>query len=490
MAKRKRKQAVAYVRVSTASSAQMHSYEFQEQYWSNKFANDPQVDLVGIYADRGISGSSVYKRPQFMAMMEDARNGKFDTIYTKSVSRFARNTVQLLNAVRELRDLGVEVIFEKENISTMQSTSELFLTIAATVAENDLKVDSKRQKWSIRRRCENGWISIGSGMYGYSMTDENTLVVIPEEAVVVRRIYDMFIDGMGATAIAKTLNAEGVRNLLGNEWKPNGILSLIDNEKYMGDVMMGKSVYIDGIKHDNKDGQLGRRYYMEDTHEGIVSKETWYRAQQIRKQRKNPKLTGAEQPHYPFTGMIICGECGKHYQHKVNNSGKKWQTHIWCCATQLRKSVAECGCSRLKDDVLREKFVDAYNYFVSVRPRGESIAEIERIIEALYQEESELAELAIKGLIAERDFRAEQEKLKATINEQKEKLRTMRNKNVHESDFCRITEFDPTKVKKFITKVIVRNNTVTFVFYNGVEISREYTNGQPGNKPGWNKKEA
>lgn len=233
-----------------------------------------------------------------MAMMEDARNGKFDTIYTKSVSRFARNTVQLLNAVRELRDLGVEVIFEKENISTMKSTSELFLTIAATVAENDLKVDSERQKWSIRRRCENGWISIGSGMYGYSMTDENTLVVIPEEAVVVRRIYDMFIGGMGATAIAKTLNAEGVRNLLGNEWKPNGILSLIDNEKYMGDVMMGKSVYIDGIKHDNKDGQLGRRYYMENTHEGIVSKETWYRAQQIRKQRKNRKLTGAEQPHY------------------------------------------------------------------------------------------------------------------------------------------------------------------------------------------------
>lgn len=490
MTKRRKKQAVAYVRVSTASSAQMHSYEFQEQYWNNKFANDPQVDLVGIYADRGISGSSVYKRPQFMAMMQDAREGKFDTIYTKSVSRFARNTVQLLKAVRELRDLGVEVIFEKENISTMQTTSELFLTIAATVAENDLQVDSQRQRWSIHRRCENGWISIGSGMYGYSMTEDNTLVIIPDEAAVVKRIYDMYISGMGASAIAKTLNKEGVRTFLGNEWKPNGILALIDNEKYMGDAMMGKSVTIDGVQLDNMDGRHGKRYYMEDTHEGIVSKEIWYKAQEIRKQRKNPKLVGSELPTYPFTGMIVCSECGKHYQHKVNNSGKKWQTHVWCCATQLRKGVAECGGTRLKDDVLREKFVDVYNYFVSARPVGESVAEIERVIAALYQEESELAELAIKGLIAERTFRDEQAKLKAAIEEQKEKLRTMRNKNVHESDFCRITEFDPNKVKKFITKVIVSKNTVTFVFYNGVSISREYTNGQPGNKPGWNKKEA
>lgn len=158
---KQRKRAVAYVRVSTASSAQLHSYEFQEQYWRERFADDPDTELVAIYADKGISGSSVYKRPQFLIMMQDARDGKFDVIYTKSVSRFARNTVQVLEAVRELRDIGIEVVFEKEQIRTFQPTCELFMTIAATIAENEIQVDSERQKWSIRHRFENGWISIG-----------------------------------------------------------------------------------------------------------------------------------------------------------------------------------------------------------------------------------------------------------------------------------------------------------------------------------------
>ncbi|MBR4870105.1 MAG: recombinase family protein, partial [Oscillospiraceae bacterium] len=298
MAKRKRR-AVAYVRVSTASSAQLHSYEYQEQYWRGKFIDDPDIVLVGIYADRGISGSSIYKRPQFLIMMQDARDGKFDIIYTKSVSRFARNTVQLLEAVRELRDLGVEVIFEKEQISTMQPTSELFLTIAATVAENDLQVDSERQKWSIQHRYENGWISIGSGMFGYRMTKDNNLVIVEEEAAVIRRIYDMYISGMGCTTIARILNEEGSRTWCGNEWKPTRLLELMANEKYMGDSMMGKSVVVDGVQMDNMDGQHGKRYYMEDTHEGIVSKETWYKAQAIREQRRNDKVAGSKKPVYP-----------------------------------------------------------------------------------------------------------------------------------------------------------------------------------------------
>jgi len=149
-----RKRVVAYVRVSSSSKAQIHSYEFQEQYWRGKFDGDPNNELVHIYADRGISGCSAYKRLEFMKMLQDARAGQFDIIHTKSVSRFARNTVELLEAVRELRDIGVEAIFAKEQISTMQPTSELFLTIAATIAENDLEVDSKRQKWSIQHRLK------------------------------------------------------------------------------------------------------------------------------------------------------------------------------------------------------------------------------------------------------------------------------------------------------------------------------------------------
>lgn len=479
--------AVPYIRVSTASDAQIHSFDFQEQYWRRVLTETPNTEMIGIYADMGISGSSIRKRPQFLAMMQDAREHKFDKVYTKSVSRFARNTIELLQAVRELRDLGIEVIFEKENIHTFDPTSEVFLTIAATIAENDLQVDSERQRWSIDHRIRNGWITIGPALYGYRMTKENELVIVPEEAEVVRRIYQMFLDGYGGVAIAKALNEEGLRTVHGNEWHANTVLGIIDNEKFMGDTIMGKSVYVDGEKRDNSDGSLGKRYYMENTHEGIVSKEIWHKAQEIRQQRKNPKLVGSEVPVYPFTGKIECSQCHSHYHHKVNSSGKKWATDIWACKTSLRKGVTACDCTRIKDSVLRGKFVEAYNEFVTIRPQGESMTMLQSKIARLRTEEKELAALALKHLIPEAAFRDEQRRLKAQIAELTDKVNDQRSKFVRESDFEIITEFDPAKVEKFITKVIMSKNVVTFVFYNGVKISKTYTNGQPGNKPGWNK---
>lgn len=481
--------AVPYIRVSTASDAQLHSFEFQEQYWRRVLTEAPNTEMVGIYADMGISGSSIRKRPQFLAMMEDAREHKFDKIYTKSVSRFARNTVELLQAVRELRDLGIEVIFEKEQIHTFDPTSEVFLTIAATIAENDLQVDSERQRWSIDHRIRNGWIGIGPCLYGYRMTKDNELVIVPEEADVVRRIFDMYLKGYGGEKIAKILNAEGLQTALGNEWRSNTVMGIIDNEKFMGDTIMGKSVIVDGEQKKNTDGQYGKRYYMEDTHEGIVSKEVWYKAQELRKQRANPKLVGSEITVYPFTGIIECGQCGAHYHHKVNNSGKKWANDIWACSTQLRKGVKECDCTRIKDSVLREKFVEAYNEFVTRRPQGENVAAMQSRIAQLHNVGRDLASLAMQHLIPEKSYREELRRTKAEIASLTAKINEQNRKYVRESDFEILTEFDPAKVEKFITKVIVTKGTVAFVFYNGVTISRTYTNGQPGNKPGWNKKE-
>ena len=381
-----KKRAVAYVRVSSESKAQLHSYEFQEQYWRSKFEQDPDNELIHIYADRGISGSSINKRPQFLIMMQDARDGKFDVIHTKSVSRFARNTVQLLEAVRELRDLGIEVVFEKEHISTMQPTSELFLTIAATIAENDLQVDSERQKWSFQRRFESGWYSIGNGMYGYRMTANNTLVIVPEEAEIVRWIYDMYISGSGCPAITKALNDAGIPNGKGKPWRANSILKMIDNEKYMGDVLSGKSVRIDGIKHDNTEGAYGNIFYIENAHEGIISKETFAKAQALRQQRKNVKLAKHATPHYPFTGMMACGCCGSYFRHKVNNSGKAWQTEIWSCAQKGNTGAASCESTQIKDTVLRDKFIEAYNEFITTRPQGESVEAIQAVIQQLYEQ--------------------------------------------------------------------------------------------------------
>ena len=484
-----RKRAVAYVRVSTASDAQLHSYEFQEEYWHKRLDNDANTEMVGIYADKGISGCSLYRRPQFLVMMQDARDGKFDVIYTKSVSRFARNTVDLLESVRELRDLGIEVIFETENISTLLPSSEIYLTIAASIAENDLEVDSMRQRWSIHRRCEEGWISIGNQLYGYEMTADNNLVIIEDEAKIVRRIYDMYLNGAGCTLIAKTLNEEGLRRRKGIRWHDNHILDLIANEKYKGDCLMGKSVYHYGVKKANINGSLGKQYYIENTHEGIVSRDVWDRAQQIRLERKNPKVVGSTKKTYPFAGMIICGQCGKHYQHKINNSGKKWQTAVWYCATGLRHTVNACDCTSIKDSVLREKFVEAYNEFVTERPQNDYIKRLQKELECWKAEERELGSLYMERLIAEKDYRKELFGIKDQIAGIRDSISEYQGKQLKEKDFVTITEFNEEKVQKFLSKVIMLKGVVTFEFYNGIAISKEYTNGAAGNKPGWNKKE-
>ena len=485
-----KKRAVAYVRVSSSSKAQLHSYEFQEQYWRSKFENDPEYELIRIYADRGISGCNAYKRPEFMTMMQDARKGCFDVIHTKSVSRFARNTVQLLEAVRELRDLGIEVIFEKEQISTLQPTSELFLTIAATVAENDLEVDSQRQKWSYQHRFEQGWYSIGSSMYGYRMTGNNKVVIVPEEAEVIRWVYDMYLSGCSCPTIARVLNEAGFKSGKGLPWRASGILKMLTNEKYMGDVMMGKSVNIDGKKCDNLDGQYGERYYIEDAHERIISKETYYKAMELRQQRANPKLVNQDTVEYPFTRIISCGCCGSYFRHKVNNPGKKWKNDIWICARQEQKGKVHCDSTRIKDTVLKEKFVEAYNEFVTLRPQGETIAAIQADIQRLRTQEDRLAMLLMRKLISEKGFRAEQQAIKAEIRRQQEQLRQLQSSAVRESDYTRIEEFDEAKLKLFIERIIITEEKhVTFRFFNGVEITKEYTNGKSGNKPGWNQKE-
>ncbi len=269
------------------------------------------------------------------------------------------------------------------------------------------------------------------------------------------------------------------------KWHPQ-----VDQQReYMGDVMMGKSVRIDGTKCDNLDGRYGERYYIENAHEGIVSKETFYRAQAIRQERANPKLVKQEHPIYPFTGMIICGSCGSTYRHKVNNSGKKWRNDIWVCARQERQGRDQCDSTRIKDTILQEKFIEAYNEFVIQRPQGDTIAAIQAVIKELQQEEEKLAGLLMRKLISDKAFRVEQQSIKARIREQQEYIRQLQRNTIRESDYTTITDFDETKLKLFVEQIIMMPNHVTFRFFNGVEITKEYTNGQPGNKPDWNRKE-
>ena len=167
----------------------------------------------------------------------------------------------------------------------------------------------------------------------------------------------------------------------GKLWWANSIFKKIDNEKYMGDVLSGKSVHVDGIKRDNSEGVYGDIFYIENAHEGIISKTTFARAQKLRQQRKNPKLAKHATPSYPFTGMMVCGCCGSYFRHKVNNSGKAWQTEIWSCAHKGNAGMASCNSTQIKDLVLRDKFIEIYNEFVTQHPQGEGVDRIQSLAE-------------------------------------------------------------------------------------------------------------
>ena len=482
-----RKRAVAYVRVSSKKDEQVHSFDFQESYWKNELENDDSIELIEIYADKGISGCSIYNRPQFMAMMLDARDHKFDVIYTKSVSRFARNSVELLEVVRELRDENIEVVFETENIRTLEATSDLYLTVAAAIAENDLKVDSERQIWSVQNRYKNGWISIGNGMLGYKMCEVNKLEIVPEEAEIVKTIFNQYVKGKGSVRIARMLNEQGKRTIHGNKWTEKSVLGILSNVKYCGDSMMGKQAYVNGKCEDNSNGEYRNKYYIQDSHEAIVPRETFQKAKEIREARNTYYEDRMPTDNYPFTGLIECGQCHKTYHHKINNSGKKWVSEIWVCGGQHRGGMKQCDCTRIKDEVLKEKFVDCYNEFVMTRPAGIQEQAKQEEIENIRDEMRKLSRLSLNGLITASDYNKEKDALTNKILELKMEKSKIKSNTVSESDFTIINQFDENKLNTFITKVIINKNMVTFVFYNGAKISRPYTNGQAGNQKGWNR---
>lgn len=240
------------------------------------------------------------------------------------------------------------------------------------------------------------------------------------------------------------------------------------------------------VWNKNPNAEYAPRYYMEGTHEAIVDKDMWEAAQRILEERsRNHCRTRIA---HSFTGMIECGCCGKNYLHKVNNSQCKWQTDIWACRTYLRDGKKDCGNSRIKDTVLKGKFISAYNEFIERRPQGDSMVALQEVLEDLRQQEQELAELMMQRLIPKAAYEEERKSVKMQITDISEKISERRAKRVTESEYVPITEFSEEKAKRFLSKVVVTMFTVTFVFYNGAIITRTYDNGQPGNKVGWNKK--
>lgn len=276
------RRAAAYVRVSTNHEEQLTSYAEQVGYYTNYIKERPDLEFAGVYTDEGISGTSTKHREGFKRMIADALAGKIDLIITKSVSRFARNTIDSLTTIRLLKEHNVECYFEKENIHTFDSRGELLLTIMAGIAQEESRSISQNCTWGQRKRFADGKVTVPFKRFlGYDRGEDGSLVVNEKEAAIVRKIYEMFLDGATTYAIAKTLTAEHISTPGGKEvWSKNVVKSILTNEKYKGDALLQKVFTVDYLtkKKKKNEGEV-TRYYVEGSHKAIIPPEIWERVQ-------------------------------------------------------------------------------------------------------------------------------------------------------------------------------------------------------------------
>ena len=353
-----KKRVAAYARVSSGKDAMLQSLSAQVSYYNKYIQSHNGWSYVGVYADEAVTGTKD-NRAEFQRLIQDCRNGQIDMIITKSISRFARNTVTLLQTVRELKELGVNVYFEEQNINSLSSNGELMLTILASYAQEESLSVSENQKWRLRKNYKEGRSSNYFHIYGYEYNKGN-LIVIPEESEVVRMIFNDYLDGMGRNAIMKKLIRLGIPAVCGEPWAENTISRMLRNEKYIGDMCLQKGFITDHItkRYKENKGELPK-FYVEGSHEAIIDKKTFeavqiefVRRSTISKNHYKPKLN-------EFSGIIRCGRCGASYRRKINAAGTKYAKATWTCANYNNRSKAQCSAKRIPEDILKEKCAEA-----------------------------------------------------------------------------------------------------------------------------------
>lgn len=354
----KNKRVCAYARVSTDSTKQEALLDNQIITYEKQICSNPEYEFVGMYADQGVSGYCE-NRPEFQRMMKDVHSGKIDLIITKSISRFARNTVTLLKFVRELQGNGVGIFFEEQNMNTLSAEGELMLTVWGAFAQAESSDISQNNRWSIAKRFERGEPMINTSRFmGYDKDETGDLIVNKKEAKVVRRIFEMYISGMGTHRIAKVLNEEEIPTVTGSPWNESTIRGMLMNEKYKGDFIM-QSYFTPATLRNHRVRNRGQvtSYYISDNHPAIVTKEEWQQVQEMLAYQKEQRGIGNEdnkyQNRYDLSGMLVCPYCGKSLKRRYVYN-KKVQ---WICSTYIQKGKQVCKGVRVDDRWLSKQSI-------------------------------------------------------------------------------------------------------------------------------------
>lgn len=400
IAEHRKRKVAAYARVSTDSDEQFTSYEAQIDYYTQYIKARDDWEFVQVYTDEGITGTSTKHREGFKQMVADALEGKIDLIVTKSVSRFARNTVDSLTTIRQLKDKGVECFFEKENIWTFDGKGELLITIMSSLAQEESRSISENCTWGQRKRMADGRVSVPFDHFlGYERGENGELVINEEQAKTVRLIYDLFLQGLTPHTIANRLTAMGILTPRRKaKWNQGTVRSILTNEKYKGDALMQKCYTADFLtkKQVPNNGVLPQ-YYVEGDHEAIIPPETFELVQQemLRRNNRDNRYSGVD----IFASRIVCGECGSYYGAKVWHSNSKYRRIIYRCNHKYHDGKT-CSTPNLTEDEIKSSFVAAVNKLIA--NKGEVIANLEAMSQTLFG--TEVLECAREKLSAEMDL--------------------------------------------------------------------------------------
>ena len=376
-----------YARVSTDHEEQETSYSAQIDYYTRFIKEHEDWDFVDVYTDEGISGTSTAKHTGFMKMINDALDGKIDLIITKSISRFARNTVDSLTMIRKLKEKGIEVYFEKENIWTLDSKSEVIITIMSSIAQEESRSISENVTWGKRKSFSDGKVYIQTnGMLGWKKDGNGDIVVDETEAPTVRFIFSSFATGKSLTWIANELTSNGIKTAKGKDkWSPSQVRSILRNEKYTGNALLQKSYSIDFLSKKRRvnNGEVPQ-FYVEDSHPAIISKDLFDIVQDMMRKESEGDSRRAYKGNI-FSGRIICADCGSAFAPKVWHSKDKYKRTIWQCCDKFKGD--KCTTPHLTEDKIKDAVIKAVN---SILPERSLII---RTIESTVNEVFSTAEL-------------------------------------------------------------------------------------------------
>ncbi len=353
----RKKRVAAYARVSTEQDEQQSSYEAQVDFYTRHIKSNPDWEFVEVFADRGITGTNTKNRESFNRMIDLALNGGIDIILTKSISRFARNTVDTLQTVRELKAVGVEVRFEKENLHTFDPKCEMMLTIMSSLAQEESRSISENVRWGKQKSMRDGKVSLAySRFLGYKKGADGRPEIVEEEAAIIRKIYDLFLSGKTIHEIAAILTEMGVLTPAGRtKWSVSTVRSILSNEKYKGEALLQKTFTVDYLtKEVRKNNGEVPSIRVRNSHEPIIEPEVFDRVQAML--AESTKRRAKVRTRHPFAGKLVCGDCGSYYGHKVwrlRSTGERY--NVWYCNHKYDGDKA-CDSPRLRDEEVKAAF--------------------------------------------------------------------------------------------------------------------------------------